>query len=149
MKGEIIKITELKYTRSDGEPYYRVQFKMADGSFAQTDIVPSYRNFSHWKPFLRVGVRLKDLEFIGPGKINADCIPELVLNKRSIHYEARLDKNGKVKAMVMVEDSKAEEMVKAQRISLRQPKLPEIDWYELETKLTNRHLPRQSRRVRP
>lgn len=114
MKGEIKKIHPYKYS-ADGEPYYRVEFTLENSSWAKTDLVPSFRNYKQWTPFLRVGVRLKGLELRRPKEINADCIPELFLPKRSGHWEER--PNG---TMAWVEDSKAEEMAKVEKIQLKQ-----------------------------
>ena len=54
-------------------PYFRVQMKDVDtGEFYQTDIVPSFRNFSKWRGKLEEGNVLDGMRLKSPGKIDAD-----------------------------------------------------------------------------
>lgn len=86
MKGEIIKIHPLKYGR-DGEPFYRVEFTLEDGGWAKTDLCTNYRNWKHWQWLLKKGQQLTNLELRRPGEINADCMPDIYVAKRSGHWE--------------------------------------------------------------
>lgn len=82
MKGKIIKIDQLKASRNRGQTFYRVYFKLkrAQGEFfwAKTDIVPSFRNFKHWKPFLEVGTILDGLRLKADQTVDADSKPILL-----------------------------------------------------------------------
>lgn len=79
MKGEITKIHKLKSSQTEAS-FIRIEFKMEDGSWAKTDIVPIYRNYKRWKPIIKrgVGTVLKNLEFRTPNEIDADSFPLLV-----------------------------------------------------------------------
>jgi len=74
MKGSIIKILPKRFSRNGGT-FTRVNFKMEDGSFAQTDLVDSYRNVARWRNLLRVGINLDGLLLKGKNKVNADSFP--------------------------------------------------------------------------
>ena len=74
MKGTITKIDPLKNSRNK-EGYIRVHFKMEDGSWAITDLVPSYRNYGRWKNLLRKGTDLSGLMMKSKMKVDADSFP--------------------------------------------------------------------------
>lgn len=48
MKAKITKIDPLKSSRAE-KAYMRIYFTLEDGSWAKTDVVPSYRNYKNWK----------------------------------------------------------------------------------------------------
>ena len=75
MKAEITKIHPTKTSRN-GHSFIRVEFKLDTGKWAKTDLVPTFRNFKRWKPFLDkgigtflTGVKLKD-----NGTVDADSV---------------------------------------------------------------------------
>ena len=76
MKAEIIKIHRLKSSKTEAS-FIRVEFKMEDGSWAKTDIVPVYRNYKRWKPLLAkgVGTQLDNLKLRREGEVDADSYP--------------------------------------------------------------------------
>lgn len=82
MIGKITKIDTLKTSRNKGEAFTRIYFtlKKAPGeySWAKTDIVPSFRNYARWKPYLAVGTILDGLTLKGKDTIDADSRPTLV-----------------------------------------------------------------------
>lgn len=58
MTGTIIKIHEPKIGFK-GITFIRIEFEMEDKSWAKTDVCPSYRNYSKWKPIIEAGVNTK------------------------------------------------------------------------------------------
>lgn len=58
--GTITAIHKLKW--GNGTDFRRITFKLADGSFAKTDLCPTYRNFKRWEPLLLVGAILDGLD---------------------------------------------------------------------------------------
>lgn len=76
MRGRITKIDLIK--KSYTGDYQRVYFQLENGAFAKTDLVSSFRNYSRWKPFLKVGIVLGNLNIKEKGKVttvNADSYP--------------------------------------------------------------------------
>ena len=75
-KATITKIDPLKTSRTE-KSYIRIYFKLEDGSFAKTDIVPSYRNYNRWKWAIKkgVGTNLGNLVLRKEGEIDADSYP--------------------------------------------------------------------------
>ena len=82
MRGKITKIDQLKSSRNSGQAFTRVYFKVKRGIgdfiWAKTDIVPSFRNYARWKPFLEVGNILDGLNLKADNTVNADSHPVLV-----------------------------------------------------------------------
>ena len=78
MIGEIIKILPVKRSRNEGDCYLRVEFKMEDGSWKKTDLVPGFRNYQRWKKLLRVGNVLFNLKILDDQTIDADGFPRLL-----------------------------------------------------------------------
>ncbi len=85
MIGKIFRIDQMKSSHNKGQEYQRVHFEeyslengKIDHVYAHLDIVPTFRNYARWKPFLRIGVVLSGLEQLRNGKINADSRPVLV-----------------------------------------------------------------------
>jgi len=74
MKGTITQIDPLKISRTEG-CYQRVYFQMEDGSWAKTDLCPTYRNFLRWKSKLKVGVTLVGLKMKSKITVDADSWP--------------------------------------------------------------------------
>lgn len=62
----------------DGLKYHRVKFFMKGGGHAMTDIVPSFRNWKHWRKLLASGNALKGLHMINETKVDADSKPVLI-----------------------------------------------------------------------
>ena len=79
MIGEIIKILPFKKSRNEDETYLRVEFKMEDGKWAKTDLVPSFRNYWRWKRVLRVGNVVRNLKMRDKITVDADSFPQLVV----------------------------------------------------------------------
>jgi len=76
MRGKITRIDTVK--RSHTGDYQRVYFQLENGNFAKTDLVSSFRNYSRWKPLLKVGNVLGNLNIKEKGKVttvNADSYP--------------------------------------------------------------------------
>lgn len=48
MKAKITKVDPLKVSRAE-KSFRRVYLMLEDGSWAKTDVVPSYRNYKNWK----------------------------------------------------------------------------------------------------
>lgn len=74
MKAQIIAIDQPKASRNGDVTFYRVKFKLEDGTFAMSDIVPRYRNFAYWRSVLQsgVGTWIDNVFLKSPGKIDAD-----------------------------------------------------------------------------
>ena len=77
MEGQITKIEKLAKSHNKGQSFIRVHFRLANGQWAKTDLVPGFRNFKRWKPLLKerntlYALRLKDKE-----TVDADCFPKI------------------------------------------------------------------------
>ena len=85
--GRINKIDHIKASKTEGA-YMRVYFTVKDEEkstpekkvyfWAKTDIVPTYRNYKHWKNILEVGNVLSGLVLRNPTTIDADSVPSLL-----------------------------------------------------------------------
>ena len=82
MTGEIIKILPLQKSRN-GNTYWRIEFKMDDGSWMKTDLCPDYRNWNRWKKLLKVGNKLFNLKQKDYLTIDADSEPYLLRGERA------------------------------------------------------------------
>ena len=82
MRGKIIKIDQLKSSHNSGQAFTRVYFKVKRGIgdfiWAKTDIVPTFRNYARWKPFLQVGNILDGIRLKKNDTVDADSMPSLV-----------------------------------------------------------------------
>jgi hypothetical protein len=78
MRGKITKIHEPQTSRLE-HTFIRIEFLMEDGSWAKTDVVPSYRNYRFWKMFIETGSHsfVENLEYRAKGEIDADCRPQV------------------------------------------------------------------------
>lgn len=82
MKGTITSIHPRKY--GNGTDYYRVTFAMDseknDGStfWAKTDLCPAYRNFAHWRDYMKVGARFCNLVLRAKDTVEADVKPRFL-----------------------------------------------------------------------
>ena len=76
VRGTITKIHPKKYSRNGGA-FIRVEFRLADGSWAKTDLVPDFRNFQRWKEILKFGADLDGLELKSKHEVNADSYPRI------------------------------------------------------------------------
>ena len=74
MKGKIIKIHPLKSSRTE-KSFIRVEFLLDNGEWAKTDLVPSYRNYARWKPFMGIDVFVDNLKLRRKGEVDADSYP--------------------------------------------------------------------------
>ena len=95
MKGKITKIDVTKQSRNRDVSYARVYFKLENGKFAKTDLVSSYRNYSRWRSFLKVGVELGNLvlkETNGVTTVDADSSPILISTVEVIEPELKQSK---------------------------------------------------------
>ncbi len=72
MIGEIIKILSIKESRNPGDYYLRVEFKLDDGRWAKTDLVPRFRNYRRWKELLRIGNIIANMKMLDKQTIDAD-----------------------------------------------------------------------------
>lgn len=77
MIGEIIKILPFKKSRNEGV-YLRVEFKLKDGKWAKTDLVPGFRNYRRWKNLLKIGNWLSNLHLKDSQTVDADSFPHLL-----------------------------------------------------------------------
>lgn len=80
MKAELIKIHQQKNSYNNDVKFIRLNFKLEDGTFAMTDVVPTFRNFSMWKPIIAkgVGAKINGITLINPKKVNADSSVYLI-----------------------------------------------------------------------
>lgn len=82
MIGLITKIDQPKESRNPMQVFYRVYFRMLDEHrkvfWAKTDLVTSFRNFSRWKPYLKIGFLLNGLRLKGKETVDADSYPSLI-----------------------------------------------------------------------
>lgn len=74
MKATIKKHDPAKFSRNGDVRYIRIYFELDEGSWAATDLVPTYRNFSKWRPILAsgIGTVIGGVGLKAEGKINAD-----------------------------------------------------------------------------
>ena len=79
MTGIITKIDPPKENSWHSGVFIRIYFKMEDGSWAQTDVVPDFRNYVYWKPIIESGLdtQVSDLVYKSKSKIDADCQPRI------------------------------------------------------------------------
>jgi len=75
MRATISKIHPIEYSRNRGS-YIRVEFKLEDGSWAKTDLVPSFRNYERWRNLLKVGMDLDNITIKKRCEVDADSFPE-------------------------------------------------------------------------
>jgi hypothetical protein len=55
-EARVIKIHPLKrFKDNEGKYFRRIDFKLSNGSFAKTDICPSYSNYPRWKNLINRG----------------------------------------------------------------------------------------------
>ena len=80
MNAEIIKILPEKKSRNGGV-YLRVEFRMENGKWAKTDLVPGFRNYERWKNLLRPGNIIGNLRMKDEKTVDADSIPYLIFGK--------------------------------------------------------------------
>lgn len=73
MTAEIVKIHEPK--QGSGGNYVRVEFKLEDGSWAKTDLVPAFRNWNRWVKYLSPGIKVTNLRMKNSTTIDADSRP--------------------------------------------------------------------------
>lgn len=82
--GQITKIDPPK-KGSDKKTFIRVYFDVRQEgggiTWARTDLCPTFRNYSRWKPLLKVGNVLSGLDFKGLTTVNADSFPKLSREK--------------------------------------------------------------------
>ena len=80
MTGIVTKIDPPKENSWHSGVFIRIYFKMDDGTWAQTDVVPTFRNYRYWKPIIESGVdtRVGNLAYKSKAKINADCEPCII-----------------------------------------------------------------------
>jgi hypothetical protein len=76
MIGEIVRIDPLKRAnkKKGAKSFRRVYFKMSDGSWKKTDLIPGFKNYNRWKPFLKVGIKLIGLKEKDRVTIDADSL---------------------------------------------------------------------------
>ena len=77
MNGTITKIHQPKESKNGKYIFIRVEFRLEDGTWAKTDLCPTFHNYKHWKNFLTVGTELGELKMKAPGEVNADSHPYL------------------------------------------------------------------------
>lgn len=91
MRGKITKIDNLKSSRNAGQAFTRVYFKVKRGVgdfvWAKTDIVPTFRNYARWKPFLEVGTILDGLILRADNTVDADSHPVFVKKSEIVEQE--------------------------------------------------------------
>lgn len=76
MRGTITAVHNLKW--GNGTEFKRVTFKLEDGTWAKTDLCPSYRNFGNWKAHLKVGTEFSNLNLKDRKTVDADSRPVVV-----------------------------------------------------------------------
>jgi hypothetical protein len=81
--AQLTKIHDPQLSRNGNYSYTRIDLKLADGSFAQTDLVKSYRNYKYWRPVIKAGVGtwIDNLSLISPNKANADSKVKIYIDK--------------------------------------------------------------------
>lgn len=80
MQGVITHINPSKVGRNVPVNYYRVTFRLENGTRAVTDLCEQWRNFKHWRQWLKVGVILSNLHYLDGSNtnLNADFKPVFV-----------------------------------------------------------------------
>jgi hypothetical protein len=82
MRATITKIDTLK--RGNGAIFQRVYFKTESGQFAVTDLCPTFRNFTRWRPLLQIGTEVDNLLVV-----RTESLPPNVRNaSKLIHIDA-------------------------------------------------------------
>lgn len=91
MRGTVIKIHPIKYSRTEGA-FTRIEFKLEDGSWAKTDIVSKYRNYSRWQPIIKAGAEtaLDGLMLRKQGEVDGDSYPRITHEKIEIKKRSDL-----------------------------------------------------------
>ncbi len=56
MKAKLKKMDYPKYSRNGYVSFRRIYFELEDGSWAATDLVPSFRNYKWWEPVINSGI---------------------------------------------------------------------------------------------
>ena len=79
MTGIVTKIDPPKENSWHSGVFIRVYFKIDDGTWAQTDVVPGFRNYAYWKSIIEAGpdTRVTHLTYKSRAKIDADCKPQI------------------------------------------------------------------------
>ena len=79
MFGKITKIDPLKKSRNAKQNFVRVYFELKEkldpktkGDWSKTDLVPAFRNFPKWQPYLREGAVFKNLTIKQDKTVDAD-----------------------------------------------------------------------------
>lgn len=78
-QGTITRIDLKKM--GNGAEFKRLCFEMDDGSWAKTDLCPTYRNWPRWRDLLAIGNELGELMMKDKSTVDADSHPVLI--KRS------------------------------------------------------------------
>ena len=73
----------------DKQRYERLHFKGEDGKHYMTDLVSTFRNYSRWKPLIKVDNVLDGLKLMGKNKIDADSFPKLARKEESPQQEMK------------------------------------------------------------
>ena len=85
----------MKVSRNAGTAFTRIHFKMKRGEgdyfWAKTDIVPTFRNYANWKPFLKVGTIVGDLILKKDNTVDADSKPTPFLGKDTTAEEEKVE----------------------------------------------------------
>lgn len=76
MQATITDIHEMKM--GNGHLFQRVTFKLADGSWAKTDLVPDFRNYRHWDGKIARGNVLDGICLKDSKTVDADFQPILL-----------------------------------------------------------------------
>jgi len=90
MKATITKIDPLKESKNKNSVFMRVYFELENKEFAYTDLVPTFRNYPRWKPFLKVNTVLSGIERMADGRVNADSQPVLVSRPEPVNYSVEI-----------------------------------------------------------
>lgn len=103
MVGIIKKIDPIKRSRNGGQCFIRIYFEMDDGGWAETDVVPTFRNYKKWKPIIEsgIGTKVDGLILIrGRGtRVNADSnvrIYQPNLLQRELTAEEKMEETKRV-----------------------------------------------------
>ena len=83
MLAKLTKIHDPQRSYNGDVSFVRIDLKLADGSFAQTDLVKSYRNYARWRPIIKsgVGIWIDGISLISPNKVNADSKVKIYQDK--------------------------------------------------------------------
>ena len=82
MWGEISKIEEVKNSRNVGNKFIRVHFKLENGKWAKTDLVPGFRNFRRWKRLLKIGNVIGNIRLKNKDTVDADSFVFLFIGDK-------------------------------------------------------------------